>query len=150
LTQLVLFVPPLRSRPTEILSLAHEFAPELTFTPSAAEALLTWHWPGNIRELRALMGALAVLATDATPIRARDLADRVPSAERVLAREPAQQQRLTGKENVVERRKRLAELLAKYDGNVTEVARELGKPRAQIYRWLRAWGLTPGRRPRPL
>ena len=35
----------------------------------------------------------------------------------------------------------LSLLLEKHDGNIAGVARELGKPRSQIYRWLRTLGL---------
>jgi transcriptional regulator of acetoin/glycerol metabolism len=35
--------------------------------------------------------------------------------------------------------------MRKHRGNITEVARELGKPRAQIYRWLRTLGIVQER-----
>jgi transcriptional regulator of acetoin/glycerol metabolism len=37
----------------------------------------------------------------------------------------------------------LTRLLAQHDGNVSAVAKALGKPRAQIYRWLNRFGLSP-------
>jgi transcriptional regulator of acetoin/glycerol metabolism len=39
-------------------------------------------------------------------------------------------------------RVRIAELLRTHAGNVSKVARELGEPRAQVYRWMRGLGLT--------
>jgi transcriptional regulator of acetoin/glycerol metabolism len=33
-------------------------------------------------------------------------------------------------------------LLKHHQGNIAAVARELGKPRAQIYRWMKALGLS--------
>ncbi len=39
-------------------------------------------------------------------------------------------------------RKRLEELLERHGGNVTAVAKELGKVRPQVYRWLKAYGLA--------
>jgi transcriptional regulator with GAF, ATPase, and Fis domain len=139
LAQLVLVVPPLRERRAEILTLAAEFAPMLSLTANAAEALLIWDWPGNVRELKGLLASRATLAAPDAPARARDLADRLPTAERVLARDPAPDRTNA---TAVDQRKRLAELIAKHDGNITRVAEELGKPRAQIYRWLRAFGLA--------
>jgi two-component system NtrC family response regulator len=144
LTQLVLCVPPLRARRTEILPLARQFAPELEWGPSSAEALLIWDWPGNVRELRALVRAHAALEGGG-PVRARDLAARLPSAARVLKRDP-RPERAAGEQTAVERRQQLAGLLQKYEGNVASVARELGKPRAQIYRWMRALGVSRGRK----
>src|SRR5262249_53151403 len=56
LAHVVLQVPPLRSRRGEILSLGRHLAGRpLEFTPSAAEALLLWSWPRNVRELKALV-----------------------------------------------------------------------------------------------
>jgi two-component system, NtrC family, response regulator AtoC len=54
-----LHVPPLRDRPDEILPLAEYFlrkhavpgAAALEITPSLSDAMLSYHWPGNIREL---------------------------------------------------------------------------------------------------
>jgi DNA invertase Pin-like site-specific DNA recombinase len=39
-------------------------------------------------------------------------------------------------------RKQVRELLEQHGGNVSAVATELGKPRAQVYRWLRSMGLS--------
>jgi NtrC-family two-component system response regulator AlgB len=56
-----LTMPPLRERPEDILALARHFAaffakasnqPTKTLSSSAEEALLSYGWPGNIRELR--------------------------------------------------------------------------------------------------
>jgi transcriptional regulator of acetoin/glycerol metabolism len=43
----------------------------------------------------------------------------------------------------LERRERLLALFRAHQGNVSKVAAELGTPRAQVYRWLRAAGLQP-------
>lgn len=58
----VLFIPPLRERGDDILLLANHFASRMAFecglsevpyfTPEAEGLLLTYHWPGNIRELK--------------------------------------------------------------------------------------------------
>ena len=55
-------IPPLRERPQEILPLARAFARRVadelelpgvpSLSPRAAELLMAYHWPGNIRELR--------------------------------------------------------------------------------------------------
>jgi psp operon transcriptional activator len=58
----VVNVPPLRTRPEDILELAQHFAVAFTaelkrsffpgFGEKAVEALLNWPWPGNVRELK--------------------------------------------------------------------------------------------------
>jgi DNA-binding NtrC family response regulator len=138
LAHIVLDVSPLRARRSEILRLAREFAPELSLEPSAAEALLLWTWPGNVRELRAVLETHVAMG-GAPVVRLSDLAERVPSVIRVLERRSPSEAPVS---NVVERRKRLSELLRRHQGNISEVARELGKPRNQVYRWLRGFGLS--------
>ena len=58
----VLFLPPLRERREDIILLARNFASRMSmelgwrnvpdFTDAAMDALLEYHWPGNIRELK--------------------------------------------------------------------------------------------------
>ncbi len=63
-------VPPLRERREDIAVLAHRFLAEFTdeaqsavqeFSPAAIEVLLTYPWPGNIRELRNELQRIVVL-----------------------------------------------------------------------------------------
>jgi psp operon transcriptional activator len=58
----VITLPPLRARPEDIMLLAEHFAVTMAtdlereyfpgFSPSARKVLLSYHWPGNIRELK--------------------------------------------------------------------------------------------------
>jgi len=68
-----ILVPPLRKRPEDIESLAYHFLQRFagetgrrvrTFTPLALEAMLAYHWPGNIRELRNCIERAVVLSQD--------------------------------------------------------------------------------------
>ena len=43
-----------------------------------------------------------------------------------------------------ERRQKLGVLLKEHDGNVSEVARALGKARMQIHRWIKKFDIDPG------
>lgn len=64
-------LPPLRSRPEDILPLAQHFLSQLAqgstpprLTPDAQQRLKAWHFPGNVRELRhALTRAVASAST---------------------------------------------------------------------------------------
>jgi DNA-binding NtrC family response regulator len=139
LAHIVLRVLPLRERREEILSLASQFAPSLRRTTAAAELLLLWGWPRNIRELRALMESLAVIEASGTVLTPEHLshisAAALPTRPSTssVENEPANQRKL------------LTRLLTEHQGNVAAVARELGKPRSQIYRWLRVYDLSVAR-----
>jgi psp operon transcriptional activator len=73
----VLFLPPLRERQEDILLLANHFAARMAFelerddipyfSPPAAEALQSYDWPGNIRELKNVIER-AVYRSDSTLI----------------------------------------------------------------------------------
>lgn len=67
LSQFQLRVPPLRERPEDIVALSQHFlqlkVPGKTFTEEAISALLSYDWPGNIRELRNLVAQLAMAGT---------------------------------------------------------------------------------------
>ena len=139
LAQIVLRVPPLRERRHEIARLLREVVPGVELTASALEAVAIWDFPGNVRELKASIAAARALS-DSSTLRVKDLAERVPSASRILLREPPSAPP-PGDDTALDRRKRLASLMAKHDGNIAGVARELGKPRAQVYRWLKTLGL---------
>lgn len=68
---------PLRERQRDITALAHffanKFAPGVSVTPSAIEALYKHDWPGNVRELRNLMERAGILAAPALEITAKDI-----------------------------------------------------------------------------
>src|SRR4030095_7008026 len=64
-----LVVPPLRERPEDIPVLLRHFltaggAPLPRLSPSAWRQLVTYNWPGNIRELRTVADALGARETD--------------------------------------------------------------------------------------
>ncbi len=82
-----LTIPPLRERGNDVLLLAAHFLerfarelskPSLRLSESARENLLTYHWPGNIRELQNSIERAVILA-DGPIIEAKDL--RLPQAQ---------------------------------------------------------------------
>jgi len=144
LAHVVLRVPPLRARRWEILSLAREFGPSLRLSPNAAEGLLLWQFPRNVRELRAIIESVALFVKEEPVVHLSDISERIPDAARIVqARKKASASppRPTGKPLPAKRRDEVERLLAEHQGNVTAVARELGKPRAQVYRWLLSLGI---------
>jgi transcriptional regulator with GAF, ATPase, and Fis domain len=74
----VVRIPPLRERPTEIEPLARHFLEEFCaqmsqpvpeLTPGAVEALLGYEWPGNVRELKNVMERAVLLAGTGAVVR---------------------------------------------------------------------------------
>ena len=75
LNALSLFVPPLRERPEDIFPLLEHFLAELNqahlkFTPEARNLLLSYGWPGNIRELGNVANHITLMAVDPVTIQA--------------------------------------------------------------------------------
>ena len=141
---LTVWLPPLRERKEDlgalIASLLQRHAPgrALGFTPAAARALFLHAWPLNVRELeKTLLLALALAPQDGTidvpHLPAALLAAQPPEAPSGVALGPEEAQR----------REQLLALLKEHNGNVTAVARVLGKARVQVQRWMRRYRITP-------
>jgi transcriptional regulator of acetoin/glycerol metabolism len=141
LAQVVLRIPPLRERRTEVLRLARAFG-ALELSPSAAEALLIWHWPHNVRELRALVESFMTLEESGTELGLEHLAETNPAMVAAFT-EPRNDEAPVNKSlGPSIGRSQLQALLVKHEGNVSAVAKELGKVRAQVYRWIKSYGLS--------
>jgi transcriptional regulator with GAF, ATPase, and Fis domain len=105
--------------------------------PDAIRALYAHQWPRNIRELERALAAACTLAGDCI-----ELAHLPPAIQ--ASAPPA---RVTPPPSALsedERRLRdeLAAALLRNGGNVSSVARELGKDRTQIRRWMRRFQLS--------
>ncbi|HEY4014916.1 MAG TPA: sigma 54-interacting transcriptional regulator [Polyangiaceae bacterium] len=125
-------IPPLRERPEDIGLMIQAFARgrSLRLTPAAARALLRYEWPLNARELHQTLVVGAALAGE----EAID-ADHLPGVR-------ASNARATLPPDPVDPvRERLVASMARHGGNISEVARELGKARMQVQRWLRRYGI---------
>lgn len=81
-------VPPLRERGNDIALLARKFAsdfseknrtPQITFDDNAREQLLTYRWPGNVRQLKNVVEQMALFEAGET-ITADILSDYLPAA----------------------------------------------------------------------
>jgi transcriptional regulator with AAA-type ATPase domain len=135
-------LPPLRERRedlglligTLIERLSGSRAEQVALTEAAVRALFRHEWPHNVRELEKCLDAALVLAGDA-PIDVPHLSPSVRSA-------PADGEAGTALDEEA-LRTRLVELLAQHDGNVSAVARAMGKARMQIHRWMKRFGLEP-------
>jgi sigma-54 dependent transcriptional regulator, acetoin dehydrogenase operon transcriptional activator AcoR len=137
----VLELTPLRERQEDvallIATLLRKLSPEpsdVKLSPEAAQSLLEHDWPLNVRELeQALAGALA-LSGAGTIAR-----EHLPAA---LGEPPgeASQRKLTVDE--IRHRDELIALLREHRGNLSAVARAVGKGRTQLVRWVGRYGLN--------
>jgi DNA-binding NtrC family response regulator len=139
----VFSLPSLRSRPEDVPALATAVLDkvrartgkrELSTAPGVTDALCSYAWPGNIRELRNVLERAALLCRYGV-IELRHL-QLVPPQQGVA--EPADAE-LTLAE--VERR-HIEAALKRHDGHVGRTAQALGVPRSSLYRRLRSLGLV--------
>ncbi|HEX2574601.1 MAG TPA: sigma 54-interacting transcriptional regulator [Polyangia bacterium] len=99
--------------------------------------LLQYDWPLNIRELKQCLDSSRVQAPSSS-IRRRHLPAQVreppmPPVQPLARPDPSDE----------ELRQKLLLLLERHRGNVSHVARDLGKARMQVHRWLQRFGIDP-------
>ncbi len=165
-------LPPLRERREDLGLLVATLLARAGVDPShgafdvqAARALFRYPWPMNIRELEKALAAAVVLAGEA-PIECEHLPPQVaaalvsqaadldePTGERDPARdlrEPRDTDEDLGElderalsDEDRERRAELTRLLAEHRGNISAIARVMGKARMQIQRWCKRYRLDP-------
>lgn len=134
-------LPGLAERRDEILEILGELLVDRSqpkpppFTVDAAEALVSYAWPHNVRELMRV-------ASDIRPY-----IDRIDAIELAMLPEAVRDAlRVNDDESSMRRkpsRKRLEELLRKHNGVVAKAARALDEHETQLRRWLKAEGLDP-------
>jgi transcriptional regulator with AAA-type ATPase domain len=105
-----------------------------TVAPKAARALFRFGWPGNVRQLERALSAAAPLA-GGSAISLEHLPEEVRAAAADL---PG----VRDEDDAVQREELLA-LLKEHRGNVSAVARAMGKARMQVQRWMKRFALTP-------
>jgi DNA-binding NtrC family response regulator len=131
---LTLVLPPLRERRCDlgllVASILRRLGATTTFTPAAAYALFRHQWPLNVRELERCLATALPLA-GGRPVDAAHL--RLPAPAAAAPAPPVEDD--DGLRGSVTR------LLVEHRGNVAAVARDLGKHREQVHRWIRRWNL---------
>ncbi|HEX2570815.1 MAG TPA: sigma 54-interacting transcriptional regulator [Polyangia bacterium] len=155
-------LPPLRERRQDlgiiIGDLLHRLvgtrAEQISFTKEAVRAILGYPWPLNIRELEKCLERAVALATD-NLIRPEYLFESsagttprpfVPESAQGGGAWPTPPSTASPEPMDAKDRQRREELLAltiAHRGNVSSMARALGKERHQIRRWLRRYQIDP-------
>jgi DNA-binding NtrC family response regulator len=137
-------LPPLRERRADLghlisrllARLAPERAGAVTLEPDVARALIAHPFPLNVRELEQALGAALALARNGR-IELSFLPERVRRSE--LTSDPSERVTDAADPSL---RAELVRLLELHDGNISAVARAMGKDRTQIRRWIRRFGLA--------
>lgn len=121
--------------PRALSSACAGVAPALfAFAARYLRGLLLHTWTRNVRQLELRLVSALQIAGGA-PISIEHLALESPSA-------PARpRRRWMGPD--LERRNPLIGLLARNRGNISAAARELGKPRSQLQRWMKKYAIDP-------
>jgi DNA-binding NtrC family response regulator len=146
-------LPPLRSRPSDIHSLAHSFLEQVRedsrrqvdgFADDALVALERYHWPGNVRELqnvveRAVLlgkGPMITVADLPSEVRATNgfiVAGATPVGQKTL------KEALEGPEREI-----IREVLESNNWNRNATADQLGINRTTLYKKMKRLGLEDG------
>ncbi|MBI5279499.1 MAG: sigma-54-dependent Fis family transcriptional regulator [Burkholderiales bacterium] len=124
-----LVLPPLASRPDDIMPLAtHFLGAGKQLDDSARTALLRHSWPGNVRELKNVMQRASLLA-HGDVITAADLALPAAGPAAPAAAEPEPD------------REAIEQALLRHGGVIAQAAAELGLSRQSLYRRMDRFGM---------
>ena len=148
LAEIVLSIPPLRSRAGDASLLAHAFVRRLaeankrgfmSLAPDAIDAIEAHGWPGNVRELENVIKR-AVIMADGKVLRAADLG--LVQHDAAAAMLNLQAVREQAERNAAVR------ALGRANGNITKAAELLGMSRPTMYDLMARAGLKgPGTEP---
>jgi DNA-binding NtrC family response regulator len=145
-------LPPLRSRPNDVLLLAHSFLEQVredsrrevtSFADEALTAMERYHWPGNVRELQnvveraVLLGKGPVITVADLPSELRGTGTYVPSTQ--VGRKTLKEA-LEGPERQI-----IREVLESNSWNRNATADQLGINRTTLYKKMKRLGLDDGR-----
>ncbi len=144
-----IIIPPLRTRPHDIILLAQNFVaqfapklrPEVTMLDSDSFAVLTrHHWPGNVRELQNVISRSLLLHKNGSKLKDMILTRRPPT-EKIATQGNHQSAhlptRLKDEESAL-----IKAMLQKHQGNISQAARELGVPRTTLNAKLKKLGIA--------
>jgi transcriptional regulator with PAS, ATPase and Fis domain len=135
-------LPPLRERSGDIPLLVEQFLsiykkkyekPGLVIVPECMKMLERYSWPGNIRELQHVIERSTILC-DGSELRPTDLLINAPQSHK--PDEPFDTYNLEDIEkNIIQK------ALTKFEGNISQAAKELGLTRTSLYRRMEKFGL---------
>jgi len=132
-----------------------ERAQNVRFAPDLATALVSHTFPLNVRELEHILSVALVTSTEDL-LRLESVGDalrrertsnapeqRDSRREPLPASTPARSAQRPLTDDELKLKEELTEALTRTRGNVSEIARTMGKTRMQIHRWMKRFGLDP-------
>lgn len=149
LNEFPLHLPPLRARKEDIFMLSRHFIekygkPEMRIPFAVVLALVHYDWPYNVRELETAIKRLVAL-TPSIELEFNHLPDPIRDNLRSYGQDEASskpevrlQPARIDPPNLAE----MVEMLTRHQGNISAIAREVGKERMQVHRWLKRHGLN--------
>jgi DNA-binding NtrC family response regulator len=152
LNAFTLEVPPLRARPGEIALLAARFAGEecrlagrspVTISSDALEALTAHDWPGNVRQLRNVIGRAAVLSESEIGLEhlPPEIAEPIAKLKAPVVAEKSGDYTSLKEQFRDAERKRILDALKAANGNQTKAAKSLNMPRRTLVSKMGAMGI---------
>jgi transcriptional regulator with PAS, ATPase and Fis domain len=162
LAEIAIRTPPLRDRPEDVLPLFKlgyaDLLPRLS--PDLVETMLLYSWPFNVRELFKVAKELRIVARgqmrlSLSQIEHRFARQRQPGVEPAPSPLPSPLPSTTDPDpravtkrynieyakNLVPSRDQVESLVKETKGNVSEIARRLGRSRRQVHRYLKMYNL---------
>ena len=145
LSEIVMNIPPLREREGDATFLANAFLSRYTeqngrspmrFSEEALDAIETYSWPGNVREMENVVKRAAIMA-EGTRIDAPDLELTVTARES----EPVNLRQVREEAE----RRAIVKVLGRVDGNLVKAAELLGVSRPTLYDLIGRYGLKQGK-----
>lgn len=137
-------LPPLRNRMSDLGLIVAQLlarhggtdAGHIRISSDACVALFQRRWPLNVRELDQALSAAIVLGQTKGEIDASHLGEAPPSLNESspISADASESDDL---------KERLCACLTRNQGNISAVARDMGKARMQIHRWLERFDLNP-------
>lgn len=147
----IITIPPLRERREDIVDLTHYFLAEafptrnLGITEDAIELLIAYHWPGNIRQLRAVLESIGSRNTDEV-IRESDICHAIPQVANVFGSKASRA--LIGRygASLINHERERIESAMKMSDDIEAAAAKLGMSRSTFYRRATEFGLIKKRK----
>jgi transcriptional activator for dhaKLM operon len=150
LSTFTITLPPLRERTRDIplvanrilTRLSRQLGYQLSLTPDVMDVFKKYPWPGNIREMEAVLGRAATQVAGAGVI----MLANIPSQVRLMEANP-QSVKPVLQVNVSSRREMEREtlllMIQMYRGNISRMAQVLDVSRNTIWRKLKEYGIDP-------
>ncbi|MFO0878785.1 MAG: sigma 54-interacting transcriptional regulator [Gemmataceae bacterium] len=135
-------VPPLRDHLEDLPELveyfldhlAQEYRRRVTLSEAALERLMSYSWPGNVRQLRSVLEAAVAMASEGATLLLRDL--NLPTEQHLEGDDPAHSLNLERMEEWT-----IRQALARTGHNHTQAARLLGIHRDTLINKLKRYGI---------